>query len=192
MSGILVLAISAIFVNNVILSRFLGICPLLGVSKKTDNAIGMSLALIFVVVFSALLSYGFYYLVLAPLGLEYLALTSFILIIAAFVQFVEMFLKKYMVGLYKALGIYLPLITTNCIVLLVALDNVSKGFNFLEMLTYSIAVPVGYMLIIVIFSVIRTRVDGNHKLPTPFRGNAISLILAALMALAFVGFGGLV
>jgi len=192
MSGILVLAIGAIFVNNVILSRFLGICPLLGVSKKTENALGMSYALIFVVVFSALLSYGFYWLVLAPLHLEYLALTSFILIIAAFVQFVEMFLKKYMVGLYKALGIYLPLITTNCIVLLVALDNVSLGFNFLEMLVYSIAVPLGYMMIIVIFSVIRTRVDGNHKLPTPFRGNAIALILAALMALAFVGFGGLV
>lgn len=192
MSNILILAISAIFVNNIVLSRFLGICPLLGVSKKTENAIGMSLALIFVVVMSALLSYGFYYAVLVPLKLEYLELTSFILIIAVFVQFVEMFLKKYVHGLYNALGIYLPLITTNCIVLLVALDAISEGFTFWEMLTYSIAVPVGYMMIIVVFSILRTRIDGNAKLPSPFKGNAIALILAGLMALAFVGFKGLV
>lgn len=192
MSNILVIAIAAIITSNVVLARFLGVCPLLGVSKKTENAIGMSFALIFVVVMSGLLSYGFYYLVLAPLGLEYLELTSFILIIAVFVQFVEMFLKKYVQSLYNALGIYLPLITTNCIVLLVALENITLGFNFLEMIVYSIAVPVGYMMVIVVFSIIRTRIDGDKRLPTPFKGNAIALIVVALMALAFAGFGGIV
>ncbi len=190
--NILVIALAAIITNNVVLARFLGVCPLLGVSKKTENAIGMSFALIFVVVMSGILSYAFFHLVLAPLGLEYLELTSFILIIAVFVQFVEMFLKKYVQGLYNALGIYLPLITTNCIVLLVALENITLGFNFLEMLVYSIAVPVGYMMVIVIFSIIRTRIDGDKRLPTPFKGNAIALIVVALMALAFAGFGGIV
>ncbi len=190
--NILVIALAAIITNNVVLSRFLGVCPLLGVSKKTENAIGMSLALIFVVVMSGILSYGFFHLVLAPLGLEYLELTSFILIIAVFVQFVEMFLKKYVQGLYNALGIYLPLITTNCVVLLVALENITLGFNFLEMVVYSIAVPVGFMMVIVAFSIIRTRIDGDKRLPTPFKGNAIALIVVALMALAFAGFGGIV
>jgi Na+-translocating ferredoxin:NAD+ oxidoreductase subunit A len=190
--NILVIALAAIITSNVVLSRFLGVCPLLGVSKKTENAIGMSFALIFVVVMSGILSYAFYHLVLAPLGLEYLELTSFILIIAVFVQFVEMFLKKYVQGLYNALGIYLPLITTNCIVLLVALENITLGFDFLEMLVYSIAVPVGYMMVIVVFSIIRTRIDGDKRLPTPFKGNAIALIVVALMALAFAGFGGIV
>ncbi len=190
--NILVIALAAIITSNVVLARFLGVCPLLGVSKKTENAIGMSFALIFVVVMSGILSYAFFHLVLAPLGLEYLELTSFILIIAVFVQFVEMFLKKYVQGLYNALGIYLPLITTNCIVLLVALENITLGFNFLEMLVYSIAVPVGYMMVIVIFSIIRTRIDGDKRLPTPFKGNAIALIVVALMALAFAGFGGIV
>ncbi len=190
--NILVIALAAIITNNVVLSRFLGVCPLLGVSKKTENAIGMSFALIFVVLMSGILSYAFYHLVLAPLGLEYLELTSFILIIAVFVQFVEMFLKKYVQSLYNALGIYLPLITTNCVVLLVALENITLGFNFLEMVAYSIAVPVGFMMVIVIFSIIRTRIDGDKRLPTPFKGNAIALIVVALMALAFAGFGGIV
>ncbi len=192
MNNILIIALAAIITNNVVLSRFLGVCPLLGVSKKTENAIGMSFALIFVVLMSGMLSYGFYHLVLSPLGLEYLELTSFILIIAVFVQFVEMFLKKYVQGLYNALGIYLPLITTNCVVLLVALENITLGFNFLEMVVYSIAVPVGFMMVIVIFSIIRTRIDGDKRLPTPFKGNAIALIVIALMALAFAGFGGIV
>lgn len=192
MNNILIIALAAIITNNVVLARFLGVCPLLGVSKKTENAIGMSFALIFVVVMSGLLSYAFYHLVLAPLHLEYLELTSFILIIAVFVQFVEMFLKKYMQGLYNALGIYLPLITTNCIVLLVALENITLGFNFWEMLVYSIAVPIGYMMVIVVFSIIRTRIDGDKRMPTPFKGNAIALIVVALMALAFAGFGGIV
>ncbi len=190
--NILVLALAAIITSNVVLSRFLGVCPLLGVSKKTENAIGMSFALIFVVLMSGIISFGFYHLVLSPLGLEYLELTSFILIIAVFVQFVEMFLKKYVQSLYNALGIYLPLITTNCVVLLVALENITLGFNFLEMVAYSIAVPVGFMMVIVVFSIIRTRIDGDKRLPTPFKGNAIALIVIALMALAFAGFGGIV
>ena len=190
--NILVLALAAIITSNVVLSRFLGVCPLHGVSKKTENAIGMSFALIFVVLMSGIISFGFYHLVLSPLGLEYLELTSFILIIAVFVQFVEMFLKKYVQSLYNALGIYLPLITTNCVVLLVALENITLGFNFLEMVAYSIAVPVGFMMVIVVFSIIRTRIDGDKRLPTPFKGNAIALIVIALMALAFAGFGGIV
>ncbi len=188
---IIALFLSAILVSNVVLVRFLGICPFLGVSKKTNNAVGMGLAAIFVVFFSSILSYGLYYLVLAPLNLEYLALLSIILIIAAFVQFVEMFFKKFIPALYKALGIYLPLITTNCVVLGVALENISNGFNFWEMIVYSLAVPAGFTLVLLLFSIIRERIDAMNKVPAPFRGTAIALITTALLALAFTGFAGL-
>lgn len=197
--NLIVLAISAILINNFILTRFLGICPFLGVSRKISSALGMSLALILVVFSSAMLSYGFYFLVLKPLGLEYLYLVSFILIIASFVQFVEMFMKKYMVGLYKALGIYLPLITTNCVVLTVAIDVATKtngitgvGFTFPEAIVYSLAVPVGYMIILILFSAMQEKLQINSKVPAPFKGNGIALVTAALMALAFAGFGGLI
>jgi len=188
---LIILIISSVLVSNVVLVRFLGICPFLGVSKKTSNAVGMGLAAIFVVFFSSLLSYGLYYLVLAPLNLEYLALLSFILIIAAFVQFVEMFFKKFIPSLYKALGIYLPLITTNCVVLGVALENISNGFTFWEMLAYSAAVPAGFTLVLLLFSVIRERLDSLNKVPGPFKGTAIALITTALLALAFTAFAGL-
>ncbi len=189
---IMALIISSVLVFNIVLVRFLGICPFLGVSKNSGNAIGMGLAATFVVFFSSLLSYGLYHLVLVPLSLEYLALLSFILIIASFVQFVEMFFKKFIPALYKALGIYLPLITTNCIVLGVALDNINNGFTFLEMVAYSISVPVGFTLVILIFSVMRERLDSLNKVPGPFKGTAIALITTALLALAFTGFAGLI
>lgn len=186
------LIISAIFVSNIVLVRFLGICPFLGVSKKTSNAMGMGLAATFVVFFSSLLSFGLYHLVLKPLNLQYLALLSFILIIASFVQFVEMFFKKFVPSLYKALGIYLPLITTNCVVLGVAIDNITNGFTFIEMIAYAISVPIGFTIVLVIFSVMRERLDSINKVPAPFKGTAIALITTALLALAFTGFAGLV
>ena len=183
------LAISAILVSNVILSRFLGICPFLGVSKKTSSAIGMGGAMTFVVLASSLLSYAIYNLVLIPLNLEYLKLAVFILVIATFVQLVEFFTKKYMTGLYKALGVYLPLITTNCVVLQVSLDVAKEGYNILETLIYSASISIGYTLVITLFSAIRVRLD-NTDVPAAFKGNSIALITAALMALAFLGFAG--
>jgi len=187
---IISLAISALLVSNVILSRFLGICPFLGVSKKTSSAIGMGGAMTFVVLASSLLSFAIYHLVLVPLELEYLKLAVFILVIATFVQLVEFFTKKYVPSLYKALGVFLPLITTNCVVLQVSLDVVSEGYNLLETLVYSISISLGYTLIITLFSAIRVRLDNNDSMPLAFRGNAIALITASLMALAFLGFAG--
>ena len=183
------LAVGAILVSNVILSRFLGICPFLGVSKKTSSAIGMGGAMTFVVLASSLLSYAIFNLVLVPLKLEYLKLAVFILVIATFVQLVEFFTKKYMTGLYKALGVYLPLITTNCVVLQVSLDVAAKGYDILETLIYSLSISVGYTLVITLFSAIRVRLD-NTDMSAAFKGNAIALITDALMALAFLGFAG--
>ena len=184
------LAVGALLVSNVILSQFLGICPFLGVSKKTSNAIGMGGALTFVVVASSILSFAIYHLVLVPLGLEYLKLAVFILVIATFVQLVEFFTKKYMPGLYKALGVYLPLITTNCVVLNAALAVTNNGYNFVETLVFSVSISLGYTLVITLFSAIRVRLDSNDSLPAAFKGNSIALITAALMALAFLGFAG--
>lgn len=201
MEGVIGIVITCLFVSNIILSSFLGICPFLGISKKPSNAVGMGLALIFVVTMSAILCYGIERLILQPLGLDYLQLLVFILVIASFVQFVEFFMKKYMKGLYKSLGIYLPLITTNCVVLFVAQQvasyTVVKGtaifdYNFGQMLLYAVATAVGYMLVITLFSFIRVRVDGQQETPKPFKGNAIALITTALMVLAFSAFVGLV
>ena len=200
MGEIITMVISALFVSNIILSSFLGICPFLGISKKPSNAIGMGFALIFVVTMSAIICYGIERLILQPLGLDYLQLIVFILVIASFVQLVEFFMKKYMKGLYKALGIYLPLITTNCVVLFVAQavaaytmtrNGIVWEYSFLTMLIYAIATSVGYMLVITLFSFIRVRID-SQETPRPFAGNAIALITTALMVLAFSAFVGLV
>lgn len=200
MGGIIAIVISCLFVSNIILSSFLGICPFLGISKKPSNAIGMGFALIFVVTMSAIICYCIERFILQPLGLDYLQLIVFILVIASFVQFVEFFMKKYMKSLYKALGIYLPLITTNCVVLFVAQQvaaysvtrtGVVWDFDFLTMLVYAIATAVGYMLVITLFSFIRVRIDSQDT-PKPFKGNAIALITTALMVLAFSAFVGLV
>ena len=184
------LAIGAILVSNVILSGFLGICPFLGVSKKTSSAIGMGGAMTFVVLASSLLSFVINNFVLVPLNLDYLKLVVFILVIATFVQLVEFFTKKYMPSLYKALGVYLPLITTNCVVLQVSLDVAKLGYNIVQTLIYSLSVSIGYTLVITLFSAIRVRLD-NTDMPVAFKGNSIALITAALMSLAFLGFAGI-
>ena len=201
MGEIIAIVIGCLFVSNVILSNFLGICPFLGISKKPSNAIGMGFALVFVVVLSATICYCIEIFILQPLALDYLQLIVFILVIASFVQLVEFFMKKYMKGLYKALGIYLPLITTNCVVLFVAQQvasyTVTKAgvvfdYNFGTMLIYALATALGFMLVITLFSFIRVRIDSQDSTPKPFKGNAIALITTALMVLAFSAFVGLV
>lgn len=191
MDKLFALFMTAFLIDNIILSKFLGMCPFLGVSRNRSSAIGMGLAVIFVILGASIFTWVLYYTILKPLHLQYMDLITFILVIAAFVQFVEMFLKKYSNALYKALGIYLPLITTNCVVLYVTLQNITNGFNFVEMVVYSIAVPAGFALMLFIFSTIRERLD-IATTPKPFRGNAIALVLAAIMALAFSGLAGLV
>ena len=185
------MALSAILINNVVLSKFLGCCPLLGVSKNSKSAIGMGLAVIFVIFGASLITYGLYYFVLVPLNIEYMQLITFILVIATFVQFVEMFIKKYSASLYKSLGIYLPLITTNCVVLFVAQDNITQGYNLIETIVNSISVPAGFMLVLYLFSCLRERLDSADTLES-WKGNPIALVTAALMALAFSGFAGIV
>ena len=191
MGNLFTMIIAAVFINNIILNKFLGMCPFLGVSKKASSAIGMGCAVTFVIFASSIFTYSLYYGVLVRFGLEYMDLITFILVIAAFVQFVEMFIKKFSPALYKSLGIYLPLITTNCAVLGVALENITNGYNFVEMCTYSLAVPIGFTLVIFIFSTIRERLDAR-KVPTSFLGNPIALIVAGIMAIAFSGLNGLV
>ncbi|MBN2849931.1 MAG: RnfABCDGE type electron transport complex subunit A [Erysipelotrichaceae bacterium] len=191
MDKLFALFLTAFLINNIILTKFLGMCPFLGVSRQRSSAIGMGLAVIFVILGASIFTYALYYLVLDPMNLEYMDLITFILVIAAFVQFVEMVIKKYSPALYKSLGIYLPLITTNCVVLYVTLENITQKFDFLEMIVYSIAVPAGFALMLFIFSTIRERLE-IATTPKPFRGNAIALVLAAIMALAFSGLAGLV
>ncbi len=183
--------VTAVLINNVILNQFLGMCPFMGVSKKSSSAIGMGGAVTFVIVAAAIVTYGLYHSVLAPLHIEYMDLITFILVIASLVQLTEMIIKKTSPSLYKALGVYLPLITTNCAVLMVALENIKQGYDFAEMLTYSFAIPIGFTLVLYIFSTIRERLDAA-KTPAAFRGNPIALIVAAMMALAFSGLMGLV
>lgn len=188
--GLFAIAFAALLGSNIILSRFLGICPFLGVSKKTSSAVGMGLALIAVVTLSALLCFALDKL-LVLLGMaSYLELVVFILVIASFVQLLEFFLKRFVPSLYKSLGVYLPLITTNCVVLQVCLDLVSREYNLLQTLVYAVSVSAGYMLIIVLFSLIRTRLDNQPNMPKAFKGNAIALITAGLMAMAFIAFSG--
>lgn len=191
MSELFTLFLGAAVINNIILTRFLGMCPFLGVSKKSDSALGMGAAVTFVVFVSSIVTYTLYYQVLAPLELQYMDLITFILVIASFVQLVEMMIKKFSPSLYKALGIYLPLITTNCAVLGVALDNIANEYSFVQMCTYSLAVPVGFTLVLFIFSTIRERIEASDT-PKSFMGNPIALIVAGLMALAFSGLAGLV
>lgn len=192
----ILLGIAAILVNNIILTNFLGICPLLGVSKKNSSAVGMSLAVIFVVLMSSLLSHLIYAYVLVPLNLEFLKLVAFILIIAAFVQFIEMFLKRFVPALYKSLGIYLPLITTNCVVLAVALNSATNfgtpGFeSLLNVIVYSLGTGLGYAMILIVFSYIQERLIANKNVPQSFKGAAIALVTIGLLVMAFTGFQGL-
>lgn len=187
---LLEIALGAVLINNFILVKFLGICPFLGVSKRTDTAVGMGVAVTFVMALAAAATWAVDHYVLTPLDLGYMQTAAFILIIAAIVQVVEMFLKKCVPGLYQALGIYLPLITTNCAVLGVALLSVQERYNFLESVVYGITGGLGFTLAIVLFSSVRQRVE-DADCPESFRGFSIALISAGLLALAFMGFSGL-
>lgn len=184
------LFITSFIVNNIIFSQFLGTCPFLGVSKKIDTAAGMGIAVIFVITLASIITYIVQYAILARFGLEYLQTIVFILIIAALVQFVEMFLKKSAPGLYQALGIFLPLITTNCAVLGVAINNILFEYDFVQSIVYSIGTSAGFMLAIVLFAGVRDKVD-NADIPESLKGSAISLVTAGLMSVAFLGFAGL-
>jgi electron transport complex protein RnfA len=184
------LFITSFIVNNIIFMQFLGACPFLGVSKKIDTAAGMGIAVIFVITLASVITYIIHYTILVSLELEYLQTIVFILIIAALVQFVEMFLKKSAPGLYQALGIFLPLITTNCAVLGVAINNIIYEYNFVESLVYSVGISAGFLLAIVLFAGVRDKVD-YADLPESLKGSAISLITAGLMSVAFLGFSGL-
>lgn len=190
MSNLIIIAIGSALVSNVVLSQFLGLCPFLGVSKKTNTAAGMGAAVIFVITLASLVAALIYKFVLDPLGLDYLKTIVFILVIAALVQFVEMFLKKFMPSLYEALGVYLPLITTNCAVLGVALNNVQDGYTILESVVNGFATAVGFTIAIVILAGIREKIEYND-IPAPFKGMPIVLVTAGLMAIAFCGFSGL-
>lgn len=187
---LLIILISSSLVNNVVLSQFLGLCPFLGVSKKTSTAAGMGTAVIFVITLASAVAGVIYKFILVPLDLTYLQTIVFILVIAALVQFVEMFLKKFMKSLYQALGVYLPLITTNCAVLGIALTNVQKNYGILTGIVNGFATAVGFTISIVILAGIREKMEYND-IPESFKGMPIVLITAGLMAIAFCGFSGL-
>lgn len=190
MSELIIIALGSALVNNVVLSQFLGLCPFLGVSKKTNTAAGMGTAVIFVITLASFVAAIIYNYVLDPLGLDYLKTIVFILVIAALVQFVEMFLKKFMPSLYEALGVYLPLITTNCAVLGVALNNVQDSYGILKSVVNGFATAAGFTIAIVILAGIREKIEYND-IPVPFKGMPIVLVTAGLMAIAFCGFSGL-
>ena len=191
MKEMIVLLLGASLINNVVLSQFLGLCPFLGVSRKTGTAAGMGLAVIFVITVSSFITGLLYEFVLEPLGLIYLQTIVFILVIAALVQLVEMILRKKIPALYKSLGVYLPLITTNCAVLGVALTNVQKEYDLLTGVVNGFGTSVGFMIAIVILAGIREKLEDND-IPESFKGMPIVLTTAGLMAIAFFGFKGLI
>ena len=191
MKELLLIAIGSALVNNVVLSQFLGLCPFLGVSKKGETSAGMGAAVIFVITIASAVTSLVYTGILVNLHLEYLQTIVFILVIAALVQFVEMFLKKSMPSLYEALGVYLPLITTNCAVLGVALTNVQKSYNFVQSVVNGIGISVGFTIAIVMLAGVREKIEHND-VPYSFQGSPIVLITSGLMAIAFFGFSGLI
>jgi electron transport complex protein RnfA len=184
--------LGSIFVNNILLSRFLGCCPFLGVSTKSSTAKGMGVAVIFVLVMAAAMTWLAYHLVLVPLRIEYLYTLSFILIIAALVQFVELALKKINPPLYKSLGIFLPLITTNCAVLGVAVINMNENYTFLQSIVNALGSSIGFLVAIVLMAGIRERINDNAGVPKCLRGLPIALVTAGLMSMAFMGFSGII
>ena len=191
MSRVLLLLVAGALVNNVVLSRFLGLCSFVGVSKKKDTSVGMGGAVIFVITLATILCAVVYACILKPLGIDYLQTIVFILLVASLVQFIEMFMKKNIPSLHAALGIFLPLITTNCAVLGVALDNVQKEYNISEGLAWGVGTALGYTIAIVILASIRERIEGND-IPKYFQGMPMVLITSTLMAIAFTGFSGMV
>ena len=191
MKELIVILMSAVLVNNYVLSKFLGICPFLGVSKKLDQATGMSAAVIFVMVMATAVTWPIQNFILDKVGLGYMQTVVFILVIAALVQLIEMALKKIMPALHASLGVYLPLITTNCAVLGVAINNITDGYNFVESMVSSLGVGLGFLLAMVLFSGLRSRIDETN-IPKPFKGLAVTLIAASFISLAFMGFAGIV
>ena len=191
MKELILILMAGVLVNNYVLQQFLGICPFLGVSKKFGQAAGMGIAVTFVMLCATAATWPIYTFALVPLGLEYLQTIVFILVIAALVQFVEIVLKKFIPSLYKSLGVYLPLITTNCAVLGVTLNNIIAGYNFLESMVSSLGVGLGFLLAMVLFAGVRSRME---TIPTPkaFKGIPITLVAASIVALAFFGFSGVV
>lgn len=188
---LILLVLAGVFVNNYVLSQFLGICPFLGVSKKVETAAGMGMAVIFVMSLAAAVAWVVYEFILVKLGITYLYNIAFILVIASLVQFVEMFLKKAAPALYQALGVFLPLITTNCAVLGVAVLNMQKGYTFIEAVLNGFGGATGFALAIVLFAGIRERTEDNDT-PKAFDGFPLALITAGLMSIAFLGFSGLI
>lgn len=189
--GLVVLLLSAVFVNNYVLQKFLGICSFLGVSKKLDQATGMSLAVIFVMMLSTAVTWPIQYYLLNPNGLGYLQTIVFILVIAALVQLVEIVLKKYIPALHKSMGIYLPLITTNCAVLAVTILNITENYDFLTSMVYSLGSGLGYFLAMVMFSGVRSRMEGGET-PKAFEGLPILLVAASIVSVSFFGFAGVI
>jgi Na+-translocating ferredoxin:NAD+ oxidoreductase subunit A len=187
---LIVLAISAIFVNNILLAQYLGNCPFCGVSKRMSTSVGMGIAVIFVATLASIFTWLIYYYIMKPFNLEYLRTLIFILVIASLVQFVEIFLKKHSKTVYDALGIYLPLITTNCAIMGIALLNIKQEFGFIQMLVFSISSAVGYALAIILFAGIRER-SLISPVPKAMQGTAIALVTAGIMSLAFLGFAGM-
>ena len=189
--SLIVILLSSVLVNNYVLNRFLGICPFLGVSKKIDQAVGMGVSVTAVMILATAATWPIQKLVLDKIGLGYMQTIVFILVIASLVQMLELLLKKFIPALHKGLGVYLPLITTNCAVLGVSINNITDGYGFLQSIVSSLGVGLGFLLAMVLFSGIRSRID-ETGIPKPFRGIAITLIAASFLSLAFMGFEGIV
>ena len=190
LKSLLIILVSTVFVNNIVLAKFLGICPFLGVSKKLESAIGMSIAVTFVIALASAVTWPIYNYLLMP-NYTYLQTLIFILVIAALVQLVEIILKKYVVSLYRALGVYLPLITTNCAVLGVTVINIEENYTFVESIVNGVGVGIGFLLAMVLFAGVRSRME-SCKITKSFDGVPITLVAAAIVALAFMGFSGVV
>ena len=188
---LVIILLSSVFVNNYVLSRFLGICPFLGVSKKLNQAVGMGVAVTLVMLIATAVTYPIQYYILNTLDLAYMQTIVFILVIAALVQLIEVVLKKISPSLHKGLGVYLPLITTNCAVLGVTINNITDGYNFIQSVVSALGCGLGFMLAMVLFSGLRSRIDESN-IPKSFRGLAVTLIAASFISLAFFGFGGIV
>jgi electron transport complex protein RnfA len=191
MTNLLTIAFTAFFIENVLLYQFLGICSFIGVGKKRSSSLGMGLAVVVTIILAGMATWAIYRYVMEPLDIGYMKTIVFILVIAALVQMMETIIKKFSPSLYKALGIYLPLITTNCAVLGVAITNITRDYNFAEMLIYSAAIPLGYLFVMYIYAIIREKLELN-PVPKAFKGIPIAMILAALLAIIFSRFGGLI
>ena len=191
LKSLIVILLSSVLVNNYVLSRFLGICPFLGVSKKLDQATGMGISVTAVMLLASAVTWPIQHLLLDRVGLGYMQTIVFILVIASLVQMLELLLKRFIPSLHKSLGVYLPLITTNCAVLGVAINNITDGYTFVESIVSSLGCGLGFLLAMVLFSGLRSRID-ETKVPKPFRGLAVTLIAASFLSLAFMGFSGIV